>query len=119
MLGVFTPSFTVAQSSSEAQLAVRIQELEDMVRSLTGQVEANDESLEGLFAGLRESAREMEASLGNAVDEEHETSLFPASSAEPAREMIVPSVVQAEPSVVRRESPPAQAAIGGQQLRLL
>ena len=37
--GVVAPAFVQAQSRSEAQLAVRIQELEDQVRSLTGQIE--------------------------------------------------------------------------------
>lgn len=37
--GLFAPNFTVAQSQSEAQLVVRVQELEDAVRTLTGQVE--------------------------------------------------------------------------------
>jgi len=37
--GVLAPAFVSAQSRSEAQLAVRIQELEDQVRSLTGQIE--------------------------------------------------------------------------------
>jgi len=89
-----------------------------LARSLTEQVEANEESLEGLFAGLRESARELEASLGDAADEEHETSLFPAGSAERALEVVVPSAIRAEQSVVRREAPPTQAAVGGKQLRL-
>lgn len=37
--GLSVPQFTVAQSQSQAQLAVRVQELEDTVRTLTGQVE--------------------------------------------------------------------------------
>ncbi len=43
--GVFAPAFVSAQSRSEAQLAVRIQELEDQVRSLTGQIEGLQFSL--------------------------------------------------------------------------
>ncbi|MEQ1899781.1 MAG: tol-pal system protein YbgF [Devosia sp.] len=38
-MGVFAPEFVVAQSKSEAQLTVRVQELEDTVRNLTGQIE--------------------------------------------------------------------------------
>ena len=37
--GVFAPEFVFAQSKQEAQLTVRVQELEDTVRTLTGQVE--------------------------------------------------------------------------------
>ncbi len=37
--GVFAPEFVIAQSTNEAQLVVRVQELEDTVRSLTGQVQ--------------------------------------------------------------------------------
>ena len=36
---IFAPVFVNAQSRSEAQLQVQIQELQDQVRSLTGQVE--------------------------------------------------------------------------------
>ncbi len=43
--GVLAPAFVQAQSRSEAQLAVRIQELEDQVRSLTGQIEGLQFSL--------------------------------------------------------------------------
>ncbi|MBI4921793.1 MAG: tol-pal system protein YbgF [Devosia nanyangense] len=39
IMGVFAPEFVVAQSKSEAQITVRLQELEDTVRTLTGQVE--------------------------------------------------------------------------------
>jgi tol-pal system protein YbgF len=60
MLGVFTPSFTVAQSSSEAQLAVRIQELENMVRSLTGQVEGLQFSLTQMQAQLQQMSEDNE-----------------------------------------------------------
>lgn len=38
-MGVFAPQMVSAQSKSEAQLLVRMQELEDQVRTLTGQVE--------------------------------------------------------------------------------
>ncbi|MEO6014712.1 MAG: tol-pal system protein YbgF [Devosia sp.] len=38
-LGLVTPGITIAQSKSEAQLAVQIQDLESQVRTLTGQVE--------------------------------------------------------------------------------
>ncbi len=37
--GVFAPEFVFAQSTQEAQLTVRVQQLEDNVRTLTGQVE--------------------------------------------------------------------------------
>jgi tol-pal system protein YbgF len=37
--GIFAPEFVVAQSSNEAQLVVRVQELEATVRDLTGQVQ--------------------------------------------------------------------------------
>jgi tol-pal system protein YbgF len=37
--GVFAPEFVFAQSKEEAQLTVRVQQLEDTVRTLTGQVE--------------------------------------------------------------------------------
>ena len=37
--GVFTPEFVVAQSTQEAQLTARVQDLENTVRTLTGQVE--------------------------------------------------------------------------------
>jgi tol-pal system protein YbgF len=39
LMGVFSPELVVAQSQSEAQLVVRLQELEDTVRTLNGQVE--------------------------------------------------------------------------------
>ena len=39
IMGVFAPEFVLAQSKIEAQLTVRMQELEDTVRTLTGQVE--------------------------------------------------------------------------------
>jgi len=39
VLGVFAPEFVFAQSKEEAQLAVRVQQLEDQVRTLTGQIE--------------------------------------------------------------------------------
>lgn len=37
--GVFAPEFVSAQSKQDAQVTVRVQELEDTVRTLTGQVE--------------------------------------------------------------------------------
>ncbi len=37
--GIFAPEFVFAQSKSEAQVTVRLQELEDTVRTLNGQVE--------------------------------------------------------------------------------
>ena len=37
--GVFAPEFVFAQSTQEAQLAVRVQQLEDQVRTLTGQID--------------------------------------------------------------------------------
>ncbi|MEQ1771360.1 MAG: hypothetical protein ABL879_16145, partial [Devosia sp.] len=37
--GIFSPELVVAQSQSEAQLLVRMQELEDRVRFLTGEIE--------------------------------------------------------------------------------
>jgi tol-pal system protein YbgF len=37
--GVFAPEFVLAQSTQEAQLAVRVQQLEDQVRTLTGQID--------------------------------------------------------------------------------
>ena len=37
--GVFAPEFVFAQSKEEAQLTVRVQQLEDQVRTLTGQIE--------------------------------------------------------------------------------
>jgi tol-pal system protein YbgF len=37
--GVFAPEFALAQSRQDAQTTVRVQELEDTVRTLTGQVE--------------------------------------------------------------------------------
>jgi tol-pal system protein YbgF len=37
--GIFAPEFVIAQSQSQAQVTVRMQELEDHVRTLTGQVE--------------------------------------------------------------------------------
>jgi tol-pal system protein YbgF len=39
LTGVFAPELVVAQSQSEAQMVVRLQELESTVRTLTGQVE--------------------------------------------------------------------------------
>ncbi|MEP7240563.1 MAG: tol-pal system protein YbgF [Devosia sp.] len=39
MAGVFAPEFVLAQSSQEAQLLARVQDLESTVRTLTGQVE--------------------------------------------------------------------------------
>ena len=37
--GVLAPEFVFAQSKEEAQLTVRVQQLEDQVRTLTGQIE--------------------------------------------------------------------------------
>jgi tol-pal system protein YbgF len=37
--GIFAPEFVLAQSKEEAQLTVRVQELEDTVRTLTGQID--------------------------------------------------------------------------------
>ena len=37
--GIFAPELVFAQSKQDAQLTVRVQELEDTVRTLTGQVE--------------------------------------------------------------------------------
>ena len=39
LMGIFSPELVVAQSQTEAQLVVRLQELEDTVRTLNGQVE--------------------------------------------------------------------------------
>jgi hypothetical protein len=88
-----------------------------LARSLTEQVEASDDSLEGLFAGLRDSARELEASLGDALAEEDENPLLPAGSEGATREIVVPSVLQVAPNTARRVAPLRDAA--AQQLRLL
>jgi len=90
-----------------------------LARSLTERVEANEESLEGLFAGLGESERKVKASLGEAANTAHETLVFPASSSEPSRDAVVRPAEQAPPSAVRREDSRSLAAAGGQQLRLL
>jgi len=37
--GVFAPEFVLAQSTQEAQLTVRVQDLENTIRTLNGQVE--------------------------------------------------------------------------------
>jgi tol-pal system protein YbgF len=51
-MGVFAPEFVLAQSKSEAQLIVRVQELEDTIRNLTGQVEGLQFALTQLQAQL-------------------------------------------------------------------
>jgi tol-pal system protein YbgF len=58
--GVFAPAFVSAQSQSEAQLAVRIQELEDQVRTLTGQIEGLQFSLTQMQAQLQQMAEDNE-----------------------------------------------------------
>ncbi len=58
--GVFAPAFVNAQSKSEAQLAVRIQELEDQVRTLTGQIEGLQFSLTQMQTQLQQMADDNE-----------------------------------------------------------
>ncbi|NJD65721.1 MAG: ATP-dependent helicase [Chloroflexi bacterium] len=89
-----------------------------LARSLTERVESSEESLEGLFAGLRQSERELEARVGEGADREHETSVQSSNSALPARGLVVPSAVEVEQSLVGQVLS-THAAAGGQQLRLL
>jgi tol-pal system protein YbgF len=58
--GVFAPAFVNAQSQSEAQLAVRIQELEDQVRALTGQLEGLQFSITNMQTQLQQMADDNE-----------------------------------------------------------
>lgn len=58
--GVFAPAFVSAQSRSEAQLAVRIQELEDRVRDLTGQLEGLQFSITNMQTQLQQMADDNE-----------------------------------------------------------
>jgi tol-pal system protein YbgF len=58
--GVFAPAFVNAQSKSEAQLTVRIQELEDQVRTLTGQIEGLQFSLTQMQTQLQQMADDNE-----------------------------------------------------------
>jgi tol-pal system protein YbgF len=58
--GVFAPAFVNAQSKSEAQLTVRIQELEDQVRTLNGQIEGLQFSLTQMQTQLQQMADDNE-----------------------------------------------------------
>ncbi len=57
---VFAPAFVNAQSKTEAQLAVRIQELEDQVRNLTGQLEGLQFSITNMQTQLQQMADDNE-----------------------------------------------------------
>jgi tol-pal system protein YbgF len=58
--GIFAPVFVNAQSRSEAQLNVQIQELQDQVRSLTGQVEGLQFSIGQMQTQLQQMADDNE-----------------------------------------------------------
>jgi tol-pal system protein YbgF len=57
---IFAPIFVQAQSRSEAQLAVQIQELQDQVRTLTGQVEGLQFSIGQMQTQLQQMADDNE-----------------------------------------------------------
>jgi tol-pal system protein YbgF len=57
---IFAPIFVQAQSRNEAQLAVQIQELQDQVRSLTGQVEGLQFSIGQMQTQLQQMADDNE-----------------------------------------------------------
>jgi tol-pal system protein YbgF len=57
---MFAPAFVSAQSRTEAQLAVQIQELQDQVRTLTGQVEGLQFSIGQMQAQLQQMADDNE-----------------------------------------------------------
>lgn len=57
---IFAPMFVQAQSRTEAQLAVQIQELQDQVRSLTGQVEGLQFSIGQMQTQLQQMADDNE-----------------------------------------------------------
>jgi tol-pal system protein YbgF len=57
---IFAPVFVHAQSRTEAQLAVQIQELQDQVRSLTGQVEGLQFSIGQMQTQLQQMADDNE-----------------------------------------------------------
>ncbi|MEO7221649.1 MAG: tol-pal system protein YbgF [Devosia sp.] len=58
--GLFAPVFVHAQSRNEAQLAVQIQELQDQVRTLTGQVEGLQFSIGQMQTQLQQMADDNE-----------------------------------------------------------
>ncbi len=58
--GIFAPVFVNAQSRNEAQLAVQIQDLQDQVRSLTGQVEGLQFSIGQMQTQLQQMADDNE-----------------------------------------------------------
>lgn len=57
---IFAPIFVQAQSRSEAQLAVQIQELQDQVRTLTGQVEGLQFSIGQMQTQMQQMADDNE-----------------------------------------------------------
>jgi tol-pal system protein YbgF len=57
---IFAPIFVQAQSRNEAQLAVQIQELQDQVRSLTGQVEGLQFSIGQMQTQIQQMADDNE-----------------------------------------------------------
>lgn len=57
---MFAPAFVNAQSQAEAQLAVRMQELEDRVRDLTGQLEGLQFSITNMQTQLQQMADDNE-----------------------------------------------------------
>lgn len=128
-----TQALTLVAKKLQASLAVEGELTEDglasfgddgedlllaLARTLTEQVEASDESLEGLFAGLQESAQDFKAPLGEAGVGSVEASDLQVVPAAPAPKAPAEMPVRSdETDEVTLLVVPQQTA--GQQLRLL
>ena len=126
-----TQALTLVAKKLQASLAVEGELTEDglasfgddgedlllaLARTLTEQVEARDESLEGLFAGLRESERDSDVALSEPTAEADEGQGLQVVPDSPGLQC--PAVHQSQGNPVPGVMPTTPQELAGQQLKL-
>ena len=115
-LGVLAPEMTYAQSKEEAQLTVRVQQLEDQVRTLTGQIEGLQFTLTQLQTQLQKMSDDNEfrfqqleggsAGSGKAGAGKKTSAATPAGGATPTGALPQPATGQQPAAPVATNTPP-------------